>query len=98
MQIDRIGSTLPDVSHADLVGHLVRSTPLDPATASRVVAEVVAYYAEPVEAVVRRRHRELQRTGLSNAEIYACIARELSERPVAAPDLTERQIRRLVYG
>lgn len=88
----------PAVSSEDLVDHLVRSTTLDPQTAGRVVEEVVAYFAEPVEAFVRRRHRELQRLGRPNAEIYARIAAELADRPVAAPALTERQIRRLVYG
>lgn len=87
----------PGVS-TELVDHLVRSTTLDPRTAARVVDEVVAYFAEPVEAFVRRRHREMQRLGRTNAEIYARIAEELAERPVAAPALTERQIRRLVYG
>lgn len=82
----------------DLVAHLVRSTPLDPATAARVVEEVAGYFAEPVEAYVRRRHREMQGEGLANAEIYARIATELADRPVKAPALTERQIRRLVYG
>ena len=86
------------MSTEDLVDHLVRSTPLDAATAARVVDEVVTYFAEPVESFVRRRHRELQRDGLANAAIYERIATELGRRPVAAPPLTERQIRRLVYG
>lgn len=86
------------MSSDDLIDHLTRSTPLDRATAARVVDEVVAYFAEPLEALVRRRHRELQRAGLANAEIYTRITAELAERPVAAPELTERQIRRLVYG
>lgn len=86
------------MSSDDLIEHLARSTPLDRATAARVVDEVVAYFAEPLESLVRRRHRELQREGHANAEIYAQIAAELAERPIAAPELSERQIRRLVYG
>jgi hypothetical protein len=62
------------------------------------VEEVVAYFREPVEAFVRRRHRELQAAGRANPEIFAAIARDVAERPVAAPPLTERQIRRVIYG
>ncbi len=84
--------------HGDLVDHLVRTTHLPAGVARRVVDDVVAYFGEPVEAVVRRRHRELQAAGLANAEIYDRIAAELAARPVAAPSLSPRQIRRVVYG
>jgi hypothetical protein len=47
---------------------------------------------------VRRRHRELQAAGRTNAEIFGRIAAELAGRPVAAPALSERQLRRIVYG
>jgi hypothetical protein len=82
----------------ELVGHLVRTTALPPDAARRVVEEVVAYFGEPTEAFVRRRHRELQAAGLVNADIFRRIAAELAARPVAAPELTERQIRRVIYG
>lgn len=45
-----------------------------------------------------RRHRELQAGGLVNDEIFDRIARELAHRAVAPPELTRRQLRRLVYG
>ena len=47
---------------------------------------------------MRRRHAELKTYGAKNPEIFAELARELAERVVAAPPLTERQLRRLVYG
>jgi hypothetical protein len=82
----------------DLVAHIVRTTQLDAAVARRVVDDVVAWFAEPVEAVVRRRHRELQARGAANPEIFATIAAELAERVVAPRPLTLRQLRRVVYG
>lgn len=88
----------PDDPHADLVAHLARTTPLGAEMSRRVVAEVLAYLDEPVEALLRRRHRELQARGLANAEIFPRLAAELASRPVAAPPLTERQIRRAIYG
>jgi hypothetical protein len=82
----------------DLVAHLVRSTPLSPGEAARVVAEVVGYFAEPVQDFVRRRHRELRRRGLHNEQIFEVVAEELATRRVRPPDLSARQLRRLVYG
>jgi hypothetical protein len=87
-----------DQSFEDLVTHLVEANGLERRDAARVVAEVVAFFSETPEAFVRRRHRELQHRGMANPEIFARVARELGGRPVAAPELSERQIRRLVYG
>ncbi|WP_411145552.1 hypothetical protein [Streptomyces sp. x-80] len=84
--------------HEDLVDHLVRSTPLQRGEATRVVLDVLAYFDEPAEAYVRRRHRELQSQGLRNDEIFERIRHELPHRAVAPPDLSARQLRRLVYG
>jgi hypothetical protein len=54
--------------------------------------------AEPVESYVRRRHAHLKTYGTRNPEIFARIADELTARVVAAAPLTERQLRRIVYG
>lgn len=81
-----------------LIAHLVATTGLSPAEATRVVEDVVAFHAEPVEDYVRRRHADLKTYGAKNPEIFARIAEELAARVVAAPQLSERQLRRLVYG
>ena len=80
-----------------LIDHLVRSG-LTHGDAARIVSDVLAYFSEGTEEFVRRRHRELQHSGLPNAEIFALISRELTSRRVAAPELSERQIRRVIYG
>jgi len=82
----------------ELVGHLVATTGLSAAEASRVVEDVVAFLSETVEDYVRRRHAELKTYGAKNPQIFEQIAAELDERVVAAPELTERQLRRIVYG
>ena len=82
----------------ELVARVVASTGLGPTEAARVVEDVVAFHAEPVEDYVRRRHAHLKTYGARNPEIFARIAEELAGRVVAAPRLTERQLRRLVYG
>ena len=82
----------------DLVEHLVRSTPLTSGEARRVVAEVAAYFGEGVPEYVRRRHAELQRRGLTNDAIFGLLAEELTSRRFTGPELSPRQLRRLVYG
>ena len=81
-----------------LLSHVMAGTGLSEAEATRVIEDVVAFHHEPVETVVRRRHAELKTYGAKNAEIYARLRAELAERVVAAPDLTERQLRRMIYG
>ena len=82
----------------DLVAHLVRSTGLPAPIAHRVVLEVLAQVDETVEAYLRRRHRELQADGRTNTEIFAALAGEVASRPFAVGSMSERQIRRAIYG
>ena len=82
----------------ELVARVAASTGLSPGEAARVVADVIGWYREPVDAFVRRRHARLQEHGKRNDEIFALIAAELTERLVAAPSLSQRQLRRIVYG
>ena len=89
---------MPAPPDAALVARIAASTGLSPAEAARVVEDVVAFHAEPVEDYVRRRHAQMKTYGARNDEIFARIAEELAGRVVAAPGLSERQLRRLVYG
>ncbi len=82
----------------DLIDHLTQTTTLSGGEAARVVADVLAYFGERVEAFVRRRHTELQAAGLTNERIFERITTELSHRRVAPPELSARQLRRMVYG
>ncbi|MDI3423029.1 hypothetical protein [Streptomyces luteolus] len=84
--------------HDDLIDHLTRSTPLQRGEALRVVQDVLAYFDETTEEFVRRRHRELQGQGLVNAAIFEQISTDLRYRAVAPPELSLRQLRRIVYG
>jgi hypothetical protein len=83
---------------SELVDRVASSTGLTPAEAARVVDDIIAWYREPVENYVRRRHVYHHLYGRHNPEIFALIADELSGRLVAAPSLSQRQLRRIVYG
>ena len=76
----------------------MRSTPLGRGEAARVVLDVVAYFDETAEEFVRRRHRELQGSGLTNPAIFQLVAEELAHRAVAPARYSQRQLRRIVYG
>lgn len=82
----------------ELVEYLVRSSRLEPREAQNLIAEVLRYYSESHDEFICRRHHALQRQGLSNAAIYKAIQVELDECRFPAPALSERQIRRIIYG
>ena len=81
-----------------LVVHVLATTSLTEGEAARVIDDVVAFHAQGVEEFVRVRHVRLKAYGAKNPEIFAQIATELGTRVFAAPTLTERQLRRIVYG
>lgn len=83
---------------ADLARYIAASTGLPGPTAARVVQDVNAYYHETVAGFVRRRHAELRGRGARNEEIWPRIAAELAGHRFAAPELSERQLRRMIYG
>jgi hypothetical protein len=82
----------------DLVRHVALSTGLDEATASRVVADVMAYFGETAAGYVVRRHEDLKQRNRKNDEIWPLIMSELRDRRFRAQDVSERQLRRMVYG
>lgn len=89
---------LPASTHNNLIEHLSRQSGLDPESADRLVQEILAFYDETTASFIRRRHYELQKSGLSNARIYQLIGEELPQRRFAAEPVSERQIRRTIYG
>jgi hypothetical protein len=82
----------------ELVDYLARSSRLTPQEAARLVNEVLAFMSEMPEDFIRRRHLALQAQGLSNRAIYLQIGDELAARRFRAPQYSERQIRRIIYG
>jgi len=82
----------------ELLAHLEGITRLTRSEIGKVLSEALAFYAESVEEFVARRHGELQTSGLKNEVIFPQIGEEMRARRFAAPPLSERQLRRLVYG
>ena len=88
----------PVVTPSSLLDHLVHTSGMGRSEARRIVEEVISFYGETPEAFVVRRHRELKAEGLRNSAIYARVAAEMDSWRFRAPRLSERQIRRIIYG
>lgn len=82
----------------DLIDHLRRTTSLGQGEASRVVAEVLSYFSEDVVGFVRRRHAELRGQGFKNEEAFVQVRAEVGARRFTAPQISMRQLRRIIYG
>jgi hypothetical protein len=90
---------MTDAANLDaLVAHLGRTSDLNFGQLTRLVEDVLAFLDESAEEFIRRRHRELQQEGLSNADIFPRLREEIARRRFRAPAYSERQIRRIVYG
>jgi hypothetical protein len=89
---------MDDLYPQELVRHVARSTGLDEATASRVVADVMAYFGQTVEEYVVGRHENLKNRNRKNDDIWPLIVGELKARRFKADELSERQLRRMIYG
>ena len=82
-----------------LIDHLCNTSSLQADEAQKLVAEVIAYFSETAEAWVLRRHGELKHDeGLFNTQIYARIENELPGSVFVSRTLSQRQIRRIIYG
>jgi hypothetical protein len=83
---------------SDLVAYLVRMSRLTRPEAIHVVDEVLSFLNDRPEEFVCRRHRALRAEGVPNTKIYSHLRDELARWRFRAPDYTERQIRRMIYG
>jgi len=78
--------------------YLLRNVDVSERDLDKLIAELRSHWGETPAEFVRRRHRELQRQGARNPAIYEQVAAEIQGRRFSASPLTERQIRRLIYG
>jgi hypothetical protein len=86
------------MQRSDFKSHLMATYGVSDGDFERLHEEFLAYFGQTVEEFVSRRHQELQKAGRKNDEIYRLIQAEAAARRFAVKDLSERQIRRIVYG
>ncbi len=81
-----------------MIHHLLETQGIPLEEAEQLVREVVNYFRESPDEFVRRRHHELQNTGMKNAAIFEQLATEIAARRFPAGPYSVRQIRRMIYG
>jgi len=86
------------VAEEQLLRHLETVTGLERPLLRKILSEIHAWYGADLAGWLRRRHAELQRQGMRNREIYPRLQQELRATLVRPTELSERQIRRLLYG
>ncbi len=84
--------------NGDFEYHICETFGLDSSGFKRLYEEFLSYFGFTLEEYVRSRHLELQREGLKNREIYGRIIVEATELRFEAGPLTERRVRRMIYG
>lgn len=82
----------------ELIAYLTRLTGLPASQCERLVQDILAQFNETIDQFVQRRHLELKARGYKNPAIYEQVLAEVAMRRFVAPALSERQIRRLIYG
>lgn len=81
-----------------LLAHICRYGALTESQATRLLEEIMTFFDETPHEFIRRRHHELQKSGLSNTDIYEQIDAELHHHRFSAEPMSKRQIRRAIYG
>lgn len=64
----------------------------------RLMEDFNYYYVQELKAFIRIRHQELKLNGLKNNQIYHALKLEIEERRFKSETLSERRIRRIIYG
>jgi hypothetical protein len=78
--------------------HIVETYNLSDRDFDRLYEEFLSHFDTGLEDFVRHRHLELQDEGMRNDAIYRVLVREVAERRFPAGDISERRIRRIIYG
>ena len=86
------------MKRSELQDHISQTYGIPAAQFDRLYEEFAAFFDVTLEEFTRRRHLEMQKDGKRNDQIYAAILQETREMRFAVRDVSERQIRRLVYG
>ncbi|HOX32637.1 MAG TPA: hypothetical protein PLB91_09910 [Spirochaetales bacterium] len=71
---------------------------LSEAELGTLLADLWLLSEEGVEDYARRRHGELRAAGLPNERCFELLEREIASGRFAAPPLSQRQIKRMIYG
>tara|TARA_Y100001968_G_C19206294_1_gene642459 strand:+ start:445 stop:726 length:282 start_codon:yes stop_codon:yes gene_type:complete len=78
--------------------HLLSIVNITESELDKIVSNLVDHWSETLSEFVTRRHKELQRSRIPNRIAYGRICDEVSARRFPIAPLSERQVRRILYG
>jgi hypothetical protein len=78
--------------------YLLSAYPVDESLLNHLIDDLGDYFSDDVKDFITQRHEQLHGEGLRNDHIYQKIQKELKERRFIGPDMSLRQIRRVIYG
>lgn len=64
----------------------------------RLLEDLNYFYELELKEFIRIRHLELKTNGLKNSQIYSYLKKEIKARRFKSAEISERQIRRIIYG
>jgi len=83
---------------AEFKRHLELTYDIAEKDSDQLMEEFLAYFGSTLDEFVRARHGQLQKAGKKNPEIYRQILREAGTIRFAEKALSERRVRRIIYG
>lgn len=86
------------INKNDFINHILETYSIDLPQLERLMDEFQSFYDADFKEFIQQRHCELKNQGMLNEEIYPKLLDELKERRFKAPELSLRQIRRIIYG
>jgi hypothetical protein len=86
------------MQRSDFKLHLMATYGISDGNFERIHEEFLSFFGQTLDEYVVKRHGELHAQGRHNQEIYGQIQAETAERRFALKDLSERRIRRIIYG
>jgi len=81
-----------------LKDHLRRAYALDSSLSEQLWQDLLVFFQDDPQEYIRSRHLELQDQGFRNEEIYRQLAKDVQHHLFRGPKLSQRQIRRAIYG
>lgn len=82
----------------ELKNRLSHIIPIEFVDIDKLYEELISFFSDTQEKFITKRHRELQNEGYKNKDIYIILIGEIKHHLFKGKDLSERQVKRIIYG
>ena len=82
----------------ELENYILSSYSLNKSDLYRLLDDLSGIFNDSVEEYIHKRHVFMQKEGKKNNEIYQILQKEIRSHRFLGPELSIRQIRRIIYG